>query len=529
MNGLVESLHRFRRTALATLPSMDILGAHAAGRGDQIAYIEDGRPLTWEQMFELRNRLANSLIDLGFQAGEHAVVYSHNSVEMVLSGAAARACGGVPVPINPRLVAEEVAYILDDSDAALVFVQEDLLPVIEEVRAQATKVRNWVSIGSPAPGWAESFQGLIAAGSDGTERLDFESLGGSMVYTSGTTGKPKGARRGFTDPALWLRWIQAFDLADSNHIHLVAGPLYHSAPAAFAGFAQLAGSTSVIMRKFDPEHALRLIEEHRCTATFMAPTLLKRIVDLPEEVKSRYDVSSMKVIVVAGAPCPAKVKEEVFAHFGPILYEFYGASELSVTTLMRPEDMLRKPASCGRAAPGMELAILDRNGRPVPAGTPGELFVRRHAGMFDGYYKNSEATEQAVRGDWVSVGDIAYIDEEGFVFICDRRTDMIISGGVNIYPAEIEDVLFRHPRVADAGVFGVPDEDWGERVHAAIQTKPGESVSPEELISFCRKHLAGYKVPREFSFHDDFPRDNAGKLRKRVLREPYWAGRETRV
>jgi acyl-CoA synthetase (AMP-forming)/AMP-acid ligase II len=283
------------------------------------------------------------------------------------------------------------------------------------------------------------------------------------------------------------------------------------------------------MPKFDAEQALALIARRRCTTTFMAPTLLKRIVDLPAEVRARCDVRSMRSLVIAGAPCPMRVKEQALAMFGPVLYEFYGSTELGVNTILRPADVLRKPGSCGRAAAGVELAILDDEGRPVPAGTPGELHVRRYAGVFDEYYKNPAATAQTARGEWMSVGDVAWMDAEGFVYICDRKRDMIISGGVNIYPAEIEDALHRHPAVEDVAVFGVPDPEWGERVHAAVQLRPGHEATTHELTEFCRAHLADYKTPREVSFHRDFPRDTAGKLVKRLLREPYWAGRGTRV
>jgi acyl-CoA synthetase (AMP-forming)/AMP-acid ligase II len=224
-----------------------------------------------------------------------------------------------------------------------------------------------------------------------------------------------------------------------------------------------------------------------------------------------------------------RVKEDVLRQFGPVLYEFYGSTELGVNTVLRPEDVLRKPGSCGRAAPGVEIALLDDDGRPVPAGEPGELYIRRYPGVFDEYYKKPEATRQTERGDWLSVGDVAWMDAEGFVYVCDRKRDLVISGGVNIYPAEIEDVLHRHPAVADVAVFGVPDDEWGERVHAAVELRPGARATADELVDFARGHLAGYKAPREVSFHAELPRDTAGKLLKRVLREPHWAGRASRV
>ena len=506
---------------------MDLVAAHTAKHPHRTALIEGERSLTWEQFFRTRNRLAHSLAGLGIGAGQHVIVYAHNALENLVAGAALRALGAIGVPMNHRLTAEEVAYILDNADATAVFVGEAFLPMAERVRG-AARVKRWITLGPERRPWAEALDDLLAQGSEAPPPA-VPAMGGSMIYTAGTTGKPKGARRRVTDPAAILPRLAALDCLDPAQVHLVAGPLYHSAPGGFALYAQMVGGTVVVMRKFDPEEALRLVERHHCTTTFMAPTLLKRIVDLPAEVRARYDVSSMRSLVIAAAPCPMRVKEQAVAMFGPALYEFYGSTELGVNTVLRPEDVLRKPGSCGRAAPGVELAILDDDGRRAAPGTPGELFVRRYEGVFDEYYGNPTATAQTSRGEWMSVGDVAWMDDEGFVYICDRKRDMIISGGVNIYPAEIEDALHRHPAVEDAAVFGVPDAEWGERVHAAIQLRPGERVTERELMDFCRAHLADYKAPREVSFHDDFPRDTAGKLVKRLLREPYWAGRTTRV
>jgi fatty-acyl-CoA synthase/long-chain acyl-CoA synthetase len=508
---------------------VDAIATHATRKPDAPALIDGERQLTWRQFRERRDRLAAALLDLGLARGEHVAIYSPNSLEYVLASAASRAAGVVPVPMNHRLSAEEVAYVLDDSDAALVFVADNFVPLVERVREGARRVRHWVSLERQRPPWAIPLADLLArevraplAVDDGT------SIGGSMIYTAGTTGKPKGALRRSVDPASVLPRLSELDLA-REHVHLAAGPLYHSAPGAFAAYTHLFGGTVVVLGKFDPEAALAAIARHRCTSTFMAPTLLKRIVELPAAVRAGHDVSSMQVIVVAAAPCPMRVKEEVVRQFGPVLYEFYGSTELGVNTILRPEDVLRKPGSCGRVAAGLEIAILDDDGRPLPSGQPGELFVRRYSGVFDEYYKKPEATRETARGEWLSVGDVAWMDDEGFVYICDRKRDMIISGGVNIYPAEIEDVLHRHPAVADAAVFGVPDDEWGERVHAAVELRPGAAATTDELIAFARAHLAAYKAPREVSFHQALPRDTAGKLVKRVLREPHWAGRASRV
>jgi acyl-CoA synthetase (AMP-forming)/AMP-acid ligase II len=508
---------------------MDPIALHAARQPDRPAIIEGDRVLTWAAFAERRNRLARGLAPLGLAPGEHAVVYAYNSTDVLVTTAALRALGAIGVPMNHRLAAEEVAYIVADADATVVFVGDDFVGIAERVRHDVPSVRHWILLGAERRPWAVALADLIA-GRDGSPLpVGDGATGGSMIYTAGTTGRPKGALRRAIDPARVIPRLAAFDLVDPSHVHLVAGPLYHSAPGAFALFTHLLGGTVVVLPHFDPEAALRAIADHRCTSTFMAPTLLKRLVELPAAVRARHDVSSMRVVIVAAAPCPMAVKEAVVAWFGPVLYEFYGSTELGINTVLRPEDVLRKPGSCGRAAPDVELAILDDDGRVVPRGTPGEVHVRRDDGMFDEYWKNPAATRDAVRGDWLSVGDVAWMDDEGFVYICDRKRDMIISGGVNVYPAEVEDVLHRHPAVMDVAVFGVPDDAWGERVHAAVHPRAGVPVDADDLRAFAREHLAGFKVPRTVSFHADFPRDAAGKLVKRVLRDPYWAGRTTRV
>jgi long-chain acyl-CoA synthetase len=509
---------------------IDVIAHWAAQQPDRPAVIAGDQVATWTELRDRRNRLAHALSDRGLGKGEHVVIYAENSLEYLLTVVAARALGAVAIPMNHRLTTEEAAYILDNSDAVAAFVSDAFVPMAERLRAGAPGVRHWILLGSERRPWALHLDDLLAAGRpDPLETIAGQGLGASMIYTAGTTGKPKGALRGAIDSASIVERFRALDLAVPGHVHLVAGPLYHSAPIGFALYSQIFGATLVVMRKFDPEQALALIARHRCTSTFMAPTLVKRLVELPAEVHRRYDVSSLRVIVVAGAPCPMQVKEDVARVLGPVLYEFYGSTELGINTVLRPEDVLRKPGSCGRAAPGTELAILDDAGQPVPTGTPGTLYVRRTLGVFDGYYKNDAATRETVHGEWLTVGDVAWMDAEGFVYICDRKRDMIISGGVNIYPAEIEDVLHRHPSILDAAVFGVPDDEWGERVHAAVQLRSGRGLSAQEVRDFARRHLADYKVPREVSFVEDFPRDTAGKLVKRLLREPYWRGRATRV
>jgi len=509
---------------------LDVVAVHAQAKPDAVAYVEDARRWTWRELFDRRNRLASSLTKLGLARGETAIVYAPNSLEYLLASGAVRAVNALPVPMNHRLVADEVLYILDHSDAAVVFVGDPFVPIAEQIRSRAPNVRTWILTGAERRPWASSLDDLVQRGSPEAPAVDpTQGLGGSMIYTGGTTGKPKGAVRSGVNPRLTLDLMQALGMIHEGQVHLVAGPLYHSAPGSFALFTTVLGGTVVVMRKFEPEQALHLIHTHQVTSTFMAPTLVKRILDLPEAVRARYDVASMKSLVVAAAPCPMRVKEEALRYFGPCFYEFYGSTELGVNTILTPADVLRKPGSCGRAAPNVELALLDDDGRPVAVGEPGEVYIRRFEGMFDGYYKNAEATSQTRRGEWYSVGDVARVDAEGYYYIGDRKRDMIISAGVNIYPAEIEDALHRHPAVEDVAVFGVPDEDWGERVHAAIQIRPGHTLTADEVRAFAREHLADYKVPREVSFPEEFPRDTAGKLIKRMLRDPYWAGRDRTI
>jgi len=509
---------------------LDVVAVHAQAKPDAVAYVEDARRWTWRELFDRRNRLASSLTKLGLARGETAIVYAPNSLEYLLASGAVRAVNALPVPMNHRLVADEVLYILDHSDAAVVFVGDPFVPIAEQIRSRAPNVRTWILTGAERRPWASSLDDLVQRGSPEAPAVDpTQGLGGSMIYTGGTTGKPKGALRSGVNPRLTLDLMQALGMMHEGQVHLVAGPLYHSAPGSFALFTTVLGGTVVVMRKFEPEQALHLIHTHQVTSTFMAPTLVKRILDLPEAVRARYDVASMRSLVVAAAPCPMRVKEEALRYFGPCFYEFYGSTELGVNTILTPADVLRKPGSCGRAAPNVELALLDDDGRPVAVGEPGEVYIRRFEGMFDGYYKNAEATSQTRRGEWYSVGDVARVDAEGYYYIGDRKRDMIISAGVNIYPAEIEDALHRHPAVEDVAVFGVPDEDWGERVHAAIQIRPGHTLTADEVRAFAREHLADYKVPREVSFPEEFPRDTAGKLIKRMLRDPYWAGRDRTI
>jgi len=346
-----------------------------------------------------------------------------------------------------------------------------------------------------------------------------------MIYTSGTTGHPKGAwRPNGVNVENVLQVISIFGLNQSD-VHLVCGPGYHSAVAFFATLHGVLGATNVIQHKFEAEGALDLIERHGVTTTFMAPTLLQRLVDAQE--RRPRDLSSLRALILGAAPCPHALKVRAEAALGQVLWEFYGATETGINTVLRPEDQLRKPGSCGTAVLGQEIRLAGPDGSEVPDGAPGEFMVRNS--WLAEYYNRPEATGKSLHDGFFSVGDVAYRDDEGYYFICDRMVDMVISAGVNIYPAEVEAVLHAHPAVMDAAVIGVPDDQWGESVKAVVQLRPGKSASADELIAFCDQRLAGYKKPRSVDFVDELPRDAAGKLLKRKLREAYWAGMSRRV
>ena len=333
-----------------------------------------------------------------------------------------------------------------------------------------------------------------------------------MIYTSGTTGKPKGAVRSASriDPKVAAGFLSLVGYQPDD-IYLTTGPLYHSGPGGFAGLAQALGNTVIIQHKFDPEDWLRLVETYRVTTTFTAPTPIRMVCNLPAAVKDRYDRSSMKRLIANAAPWTLALKKMYLADFPPdSLWEVYGSTELGVDTVLAPADHLRKPGSCGLPAPGIEILLFDDDGQEVtePLRT-GELYVRS-ATVFDAYYKAEEKYDAATRGDFHTVGDIAYRDEDGYYYIADRKNDMIISGGMNIYPAEIEAALDADPDIYEVAVFGVPNEEWGESVHAVVVAgRPG--LTAEDVMAFARQHLAGYKVPRSVSFVDGAAQDRLGE------------------
>ena len=506
--------------------AIDPIAVHAGAFPTKAAIIDGDIVTTYAELNALVNRLAGGLAALGAQAGDRAVWCGPNSTPVLAFIHAARKLGLVAVPAAYRFTAEELQYVIDNSDATLVAVDAEHAAKVEAVRDQLPKVREVVVFGGPAFEGARAWDDVVASGEDVEPEVG-SGAGATMIYTSGTTGKPKGALRTSTDPVLVAKLLEVLRLRPGDEVHITTGPMYHSGPLAWASLTHTLGGTIVLMRHFDAERWVDLVREHRVTNTFTAPTQLKRIVALPDEVLARADLSSMRSLVANAAPVPYALKEELIAKLGEgFLFEVYGSTELGVDAVLPPEDQLRKPGSCGKPYGSVELKIVDDDGNEQPVGEPGELFIRSTISL-DGYHATAEKITDL--DGWKSVGDVAYLDDEGYLYICDRKKDMIISGGVNIYPAEIEAVLHAHPDVMDAAVFGIPSEEWGESVHAVVEPRPGHDIDLTALESYAGEHLAGFKRPRTWEVRDSLPRTESGKLLKRVLRDEHWQGRTQRV
>ena len=515
---------------------IDLLTTLAEQLGDKPALIDDrpdGALIQWSfaELEANANRLANIFIAQGVAPGDKVLWCGRNSVWPVACGHAARKAGAVSVPLNYRLTAEEAAYVTHNSDAKLALIDAEYAPLFEQIRPNIPQVRQVLAYdGAPGKGQLSAAQLLANADSGPVAAPDDASAFGTMIYTSGTTGKPKGAvRTGPGDPEQSAKMIEIYGWRPDD-VYLTTGPLYHSGPSGFLAVAQLLGNTAVLQRKFDPEDWLRLLQKHRVTATFAAPTPIRRICQLPDELLAQYDRSTLRILIANAAPWSHALKLEYLQRFPEqSLFEVYGSTELGVNTIMTPEFQRTKPGSCGRAAPGVDIRLYAADGSVVQAPhQPGELFVRS-ASLFRTYYKAHEKFLEERRDGWQTVGDIAYFDEEGFYYICDRKKDMIISGGMNIYPAEVEHALEHHPDLLEAAVFGIPSEEWGESVHAVVVARPGSSLTADAVQSFARQHLAGYKVPRSVSFVEKIPKTGSGKILKRELRAPFWKGQGSKV
>ncbi len=523
-------------TAVAENHMPDLLTLYASSQPGKLAVVDDraGADVvswTYAQLEAEANRLANVLASLGAGPGEKIIWCGPNSPQVVAVISATRKLGAVAVPLNYRLTPEEARYIVTHSDACAAYVDAEyahLIPAPQD--GHPGSLRHVLVYGGAAPAGMLG-EDLVAQASAEPPAGETEGTGATMIYTSGTTGKPKGAYRAMTDQGTAVALIGFLGYTPDD-VYLTRGPLYHSGPLAFMGAGLALGQTIIIQRKFEPEDWLRLVDTYQVTSTFSAPPLVRLVCALPAGIKSRYDRSSMRIMVANAAPWSLALKQAYLANFPPdSLWEVYGSTELGVNCVLEPKDQLRKPGSCGKPAPGVEIRLLDPGGNQITGTGPGhsgELYVRS-AGVFNQYYKQPESYRAAMHGDFHTVGDIAYRDEEGYYYICDRKNDMIISGGMNVYPAEIEAALEQHPGIFDVAVFGIPSVQWGEQVHAAVVVAPGASLPEADVIAYAHQHLAGYKCPRSVSFMDELPRTGSGKLLKRELRAPYWTGHTTQV
>lgn len=493
------------------------------------------RTVTYAELSSRAGRAATGFAKMGIAAGDSVALLMRNDIAFLEAQLGAARLGAYCVPVNWHFKGEEIRYQLEDSGARLLVAHADLFAAAADFIPDIP-----VLLVDPSPG--TTFAASICGGrrqcwDDWLE--DFPEWQGprvpapdSMVYTSGTTGKPKGVRRRIPDPeqAAGMDHLRRmlFGMSASSR-SLVTGPMYHSAPSNFASQAVAHGQLTVLMTRFDPEEMLRLVERHRITTMFMVPTMFVRLLNLPEEVRRRYDLSSLEFIVHSAAPCPPEVKKAMIGWWGPILYEFYGSSESGPIAFVNSEDWLSKTGTVGKILPGATVKVYKNDGSEAGMNEPGELFVRQRFTPDFAYHRLPEKRIEVERDGLITSGDVGYVDADNYLYLCDRVRDMVISGGVNIYPAEIEGVLINAPGVKECAVFGVPDAEYGESLMAFVEPLPGSELDTDMLRTYLEERIARYKVPRRIELKTDLPRDDSGKIYKRRLREPYWANAQRNI
>jgi long-chain acyl-CoA synthetase len=512
-------------------------GTHAQSRANQPAFImaRTGETVTYAELEARINRLTHFLRSRGLRRLDHYAIFMENNSRYLECCGAGERSGLYFTCVNSYLTADELAYIVNNSESKVLIFSEEKRAVAVEALRQCPKVE--VSLIVDGPGDGETILNLdeATAGFPSTPIAD-ESIGTAMLYSSGTTGRPKGIVRPLPEqpPAQQLPlfdFLQKLWRYREGLVYLSPAPLYHSAPQAAVNLVIRNGGTAIIMERFDPEHYLQLVEKYRPTHSQLVPTMFSRMLKLPDDVRRRYDVSSLEVAIHAAAPCPPQVKEQMIEWWGPIIHEYYGATEgLGFTACDTPQWLAHR-GTVGKVLLG-ELHVLDDNMQPCPKGMPGTLWFKT-ATPFE-YFNDPARTAESRSKDGAmsTVGDIGYVDDDGFLYLTDRATFMIVCGGVNIYPQECENLLITHPKVADAAVFGVPNDDLGEEVKAVVQAMPGVETGvalADELIAFCRQHLSHQKCPRSIDFEAELPRLPTGKLYKRLLRDRYWGNRTSRI
>jgi long-chain acyl-CoA synthetase len=512
-------------------------GKGAAEHAERPAFImaKTGEAVSYGELEARSNRLAHLLRARGIDRLGHYSIFMENNARYLECCAAGARAGLYYTCINSFLTPDEAAYIVNNSESKILITSEAKRAVAMAALAQCPNVELCLIVDGPGDGEGVQNLDTATAAYPPTSIAD-EALGTAMLYSSGTTGRPKGILRPLPmqpprqQLPLYMFLDKLWQYRD-DLIYLSPAPLYHSAPQAAVSLAIDRGGTVIIMETFDPERYLQLVEAYKVTHSQLVPTMFSRMLKLPEPVRARYDVSSLEIAVHAAAPCPVQVKAEMIDWWGPIIFEYYGMTEGLGFSACDSSEWLAHRGTVGKVMFG-ELHVLDADMKPCPVGTPGTLWFKTASPFV--YFNDPQATAKAQSpdGSMSTVGDVGYVDEDGFLYLTDRATFMIISGGVNIYPQECENLLITHPKVADAAVFGVPNEDLGEEVKAAVQlmpgTEPGHEIA-EELMAFCARHLARHKVPRSIDFEAELPRLPTGKLYKRLLRDRHWQGHKTQI
>ena len=488
-------------------------------------------------------RAARALAGLGIGEGAAVALLLRNDVAFFEASLAAQDLGAYAVPVNWHFTADEVGYILRDCGAKALVVHADLLRNVRDAVPSGVGV---LAVPAPpeiaaayrldparctVPAGVADWNAAVAAAAPWDRPPAAQRA--SMIYTSGTTGRPKGVRRRPMDPAAAAVYAamrrHAWGMAPGVGIRTVmTGPMYHSAPNSYGLYAARAGGLVVLQPHFDGEGLLALIERHRVTHLHLVPTMFVRLLRLPDAARRRYDLSSLRWVAHGAAPCPPAAKRAMIDWWGPVIHEYYGSTESSIVAAHDSAEAMAKPGTVGRPIPGAELRIYDDAGRALPPGQVGEIYVRLR-GYSDFTYQNRDDDRRAIERDGlITNGDVGYLDADGYLFLCDRKRDMVIAGGVNIYPAEIESVLVQMPGVHDCAVFGIPDAEFGEALCAVIEPQPGADLTPAAVRAYLKGRIADYKIPKTVEFRANLPREDTGKIFKRLLREPYWrdAGRK---
>ena len=514
-----------------------------------MSYVRSGaRSAEVAELADCAARAASGFASLGIGPGDVVAVYLRNDFAFFEASVAAGLVGAYSTPVNWHNSADEAAYVFGNSGAKAIVIHADLyhpiartipdgVPVfIVETPPEILSAYGLSAEAARLPEGLPLWREWLAGFAPKTKGPDEPP--GSMIYTSGTTGHPKGVRRKPPTPEQATAWqaivggVMGFNTdfgRPEDMITVITGPMYHSAPNAYGLFAFRVGATAILQPRFDPEELLAMIEKYKVTHLHMVPTMFVRLLKLPDTVKKKYDLSSLRFVVHAAAPCPVHVKQAMIEWWGPVIFEYYGGTETGAVVFCDSKEWLAHPGTVGKAVKGAQLRVLGENGEELSQGATGEIVCRALTIPDFTYHGDDEKRRRAEKNGLISLGDVGYLDADGYLYLCDRAKDMVISGGVNIYPAEIEAELHKMPGVADCAVFGIPDDEYGESLCAVVQRQPGADIGESDVKAFLRERIAGYKVPKRVEFHAELPREDSGKIFKRKLREPFWKAAGRRI